>query len=78
METGIRFDAIKIGGKTLPNCDLIFSKSDHRLYVLKLPSEHGFLAIAVRFVYCCPESNDVWDCPDLIVEPIFNVAACFD
>lgn len=78
MEDGTLFSEIKLNKKPLNECELVLecNETNYRLYVDRDVSKHLFYALAVEFHSCVGE--DTWNCPQLTVDPLFNVTAYFD
>lgn len=78
MDTGTLFSELKLNDKPLCDCEMVLecNQTNYRLYIDKYPDEHVFYALAVEFVSCV--SDDKWNCPQLAVEPLFNVTAYSD
>lgn len=78
------FHDIKLNGKPLRDCELVY-KSDCdniRLYVVR--EEHGFNAHAVQYESCSyglnEEHNKInqWENKNLVVETLFEITAYWD
>ena len=81
MQDEILFRELKIQGKPISECELIYKDNydNLRLYVLKDLEAKNFWAKLVEFSSCkyCSE-NDVWFQDDLIVEEVIDVTAYWD
>ncbi len=76
-EDGVLFSELKLGGTPLLEDWLAIDLKDSRLYARVSPGEKSFLAVAVKFISCVSD-GDIWECPKLRVEQIFQVTAYFD
>ncbi len=79
MENGVLFSELRIYGKPLRDCEMVLECNNrhYRLYVVKDVEEEVFYSLAVEFL-SCESVHDIWDCPELRVEPLFNTTAYFD
>lgn len=73
---GYVFSSLKIGDKALANCDLMLDVWPLRLYVNA--GVLGFRALAVEFVNCDADNDDIWKCQNVIVNRVFECTALFD
>lgn len=79
MENGTLFSEMRLNGKPLKDCDMAIecNGNNYRLYVDRAQERNTFYSLAVEFVSCVSD-GDIWECPELRVEPIFNSTAYFD
>lgn len=73
------FAEIRLQGKPLPECELVYQdKNDNlRLYVVR--GEDSFWAHAVEFVSAPADGGEnLWEREGLIVSTVFEVTAYFD
>jgi|JI9StandDraft_1071089.scaffolds.fasta_scaffold895158_1 hypothetical protein len=77
MESGKLFTEILLDNKPLSECELVYecNHRHYRLYVSR--GDNCFYALAVEF-HSCEADGDIWECPALEVDPLFNVTAYFD
>ena len=78
MADSTLFSKIKLGGKTLKECDMVLecSGNDYRLYATA--ELGGFYAMAVGFASCTTRDPDIWGCEDLRVSKLFYAIAYGD
>jgi len=76
-DEGILFGEMMIQGKRLKDCqpELEVKNGHCRLYVNR--KEVGFNAIAIEII-TCSDGNDMWNCPELRVEKLFEATAYAD
>lgn len=77
MDNGTLFSDIRLNNKPLSECELALECNgrDYRLYIYR--EEYFFKGIAISF-HSCESDGDIWDCPALEVDPLFNFIAYHD
>ena len=65
--------------KPVKECEVAIecNSGKYRLYVDKDVKRNNFQCVALEFVSCTSNSN-MWECEDLMVNPLFNLTAYFD
>ena len=78
-DQGHLFADLRLNGKPLNECELALecNQNNYRLYVDR--EDCCFYSLAVEFVSCAgSSSSNIWQCPELRVEPLFNTTAYHD
>ena len=76
MNEGKLFSELELNNKPLRSMEATLHPSPHyKLYVDI--EDNSFYAVAIRF-NSCVNDGDIWECPELRVDNIFEVTAYFD
>ena len=76
MSEGTHISEMKLDGKPLRDCEMAFECAHGRCRLYIDRRDGGFLGMAVEWVTC--SGNNVWTCPDLHVDQMFQVTAYHD
>jgi hypothetical protein len=79
MSEELEFSSARLNKKPLTECELALecNRGNYRLYVDIDQERSTFHALAIAFHGCTSDGN-VWDCPNLTIQPLFNLTAYFD